>query len=183
MKGVADRRTKTPRDMALSMGVIAVVALVLYGMYGMISFSPGTTTEGQTPTADVTGGFQRAESLVGFPVVIPADLPATWTANSFSFIDKAAASVQKPAAVRAGWLTDQGKFITIIESNGAVAEVLTAELGGTGSAAGTATVTQPGGTATWSVTPLGSSSTLYRTMRSAAASMWSMQSSRPDASA
>lgn len=130
------------------MVLIAVVGLVLYGMYGMISFSPGGATDGQTPTADVTGGFERAEPLVGFPVVIPADLPATWTANSFSFVDKSTASTQKPATVRGGWLTEQGKFVTLIESNGAVTDVLNAELGAAGSATGTQTV----GTVEWTVT-------------------------------
>ena len=148
MKGVADRRSKTLRDMALSMGFIAVVALVLYGMYGMITFSPGAATDGQTPTADVTGGFERAEPLVGFTVLVPADLPETWTANSFSFTDKSAASTEKPAAVRGGWLTEQGKFITVVESNGAVTDVLNAELGAAGSAAGTERV----GDADWTVT-------------------------------
>jgi hypothetical protein len=152
MKGVADRRTKTFRDMALSMGLIAVVALVLYGMYGMISFSPGGAADGQTPTADVTGGFTRAQPLVGFPVVIPVDLPATWTPNSFSFTDRSAASTEKPAAVRGGWLTEQGRFITVIESNGAVGDVLNAELGAAGSATGSEIVGTPSGTVEWTVT-------------------------------
>ena len=43
---VADRRPKTLRDMALSLGLLAVVALVLVGMYGSVSFSPGRATDG-----------------------------------------------------------------------------------------------------------------------------------------
>jgi len=115
--------------MAISMGLIAVVALVLYGMYGGVTFSPGGASEGVTPTADVTGGLNRAAPLVGFPVVVPAELPASWNPNSFSFVDKTASSTSEPAVVRAGWLTDEGRFISLAQSDGDVADLLVAELG------------------------------------------------------
>jgi hypothetical protein len=136
------------RDIAISMVVLAVVALVLVGMYGGVSFSPGQAADGQTPTADVTGGLQRAAPLMGFPVVIPADLPATWNPSSFSFTDKAAATTDKPPAVRAGWLTEQGRFITFVQSDGVVADVLAAELGTVAPPTGTEQV----GPAEWTVT-------------------------------
>src|SRR6476469_9858149 len=101
---VADRRPKTLRDMALSLGLLAVVALLLYGMYGQVSCSPGGATEGQAPTADVTGGLQRAAPLVGFPVVLPGPLPDGWNASSFSFTEQPGRATQPPT-VRAGWLT------------------------------------------------------------------------------
>jgi len=134
--------------MAISMGLIAVVALVLFGMYGGVSFSPGGPTDGQAPTADVTGGLQRAAPLVGFPVIIPAGLPQSWNPSSFSFTEESAASAEKPPAVRAGWLTDQGRFITVVQSNGAVANVLAAELGAVAAPGGTERV----GVAEWTVT-------------------------------
>jgi hypothetical protein len=124
---VAERRQKTLRDMAISMGLIAVVALVLYGMYGGVTFSPGAASDGVAPTADVTGSLNRAAPLVGFPVVVPAELPAGWNPNSFSFVEKSAASAAQPAVVRAGWLTDEGRFISLAQSDGAVADVLVAE--------------------------------------------------------
>ena len=155
MVGVADRQPKTLRDMALSLGLVAVVALILVGMYGGISFSPGQPTAGQTPTADVTGGFQRAEPLVGFAVVVPAGLPADWHPNSFSGTDPSTgtgpgATDGGPPAVRGGWLTPEGRFITLIESTGTVPEVLEAELGST--ATRTATGTEQVGGAEWTVT-------------------------------
>ena len=160
MVGVADRRPTTLRDMALSLGLVAVVALILVGMYGGISFSPGQATDGQTPTADVTGGFQRAEPLVGFTVVIPPGLPADWHPNSFSFTDPATgegpgATTGGPPAVRGGWLTPESRFIMLVESSGSVPKVLEAELGGTGTRTATGTV-QVGGAqspaAEWTVT-------------------------------
>jgi len=130
------------------MVLLAVVALVLVGMYGGVSFSPGQATDGQTPTADVTGGLQRAAPLMGFPVVIPAGLPDTWNPSSFSFTDKAAATSDKPPALRAGWLTEQGRFITVIQSDGVVAEILAAEVGTVSPPTGTEQV----GDAEWTVT-------------------------------
>lgn len=114
--------------MALSLGLLAVVALVLYGMYGQVTFSPGGATEGQAPTADVTGGLQRAAPLVGYPVVVPGEVPAGWNANSFSFTEQPG-SATKPPTVRAGWLTPSGRFITVAQSSGAPAAFLAAELG------------------------------------------------------
>jgi hypothetical protein len=133
--------------MALSLILLAVVALVLVGMYGGVSFSPGGTTAGQTPTADVTGGLQRAAPLVGFPVVIPAGLPASWTPSSFSFTEQPG-SADQPPAVRGGWLTDQGRFVTVVQSAGAPADVLGAELGSVSPPAGTERV----GSVEWTVT-------------------------------
>ena len=104
------------------MSLLAVVALVLVGMYGGVSFSPGRPTDGQTQTADITGGLQRAEPLVGFDVVIPGDLPADWTPSSFSFTEQPGTAAAPPA-VRGGWLTEEGRFITLIQSSGAVADV------------------------------------------------------------
>lgn len=135
------------RDIAISMVLLAVVALVLVGMYGGVSFSPGQATDGQAPTADVSGGLQRAAPLMGFPVVIPTDLPAGWNPSSFSFTDKATATTDQPPAVRAGWLTPQGRFITVVQSDGVVADILAAELGNVTPPSGTEQV----GSAEWTV--------------------------------
>jgi roadblock/LC7 domain-containing protein len=133
--------------MALSVGLLAVITLVLVGMYGGVSFSPGGPADGQVITADVTGGLQKAEPLVGFPVVIPASLPSNWTPNSFTFTEKPGTTGQPPAA-RAGWLTPEGRFVTLVQSSGAVTDVLTSELG----AAAPATGTVQAGGQTWTTT-------------------------------
>ena len=133
--------------MALSAGLIAVITLVLVGMYGGVSFSPAGPTDGQVIATDVTGGLQKAQPLVGFPVVIPTGLPAGWTPNSFSFTARPGSTAQPPAA-RAGWLTSEGRFVTLVQSGGAVADVLTAELGAVAPPRGTV---QAGGQE-WTVT-------------------------------
>jgi hypothetical protein len=144
---VAIRRPNTLRDMALSVGLLAVVALILVGMYGGVSFAPNGPNEGQALATDVTGGMQRAAPLVGFPVVIPTELPADWTPSSFSYAEEPG-SATAPPAVRGGWLTAQGRFITVIESSGAPATVLTAELGAAAPPSGTELVNG----AEWTVT-------------------------------
>ena len=131
----------------MSMGLLALVALVVVGVYGMVNFSPGRPSDGATPTADVMGGFDRAAPLVGFDVVYPTGIPESWHANSFSFTDPATTQGQ-PAAVRGGWLTAAGRFITLIESDGEIADVLRIELG----AATPATGTQDVDGTEWTVT-------------------------------
>lgn len=121
--------------MTVALVVLAVSAFGLMFLYGQASFSPGAPGEGQAPTADVTGGLNRAAPLVGFPVVIPEDLPDEWHPNSFTFT-AAPGSDDQPAAVRAGWLTDQGRFITLVQSSGELPQVQSAELGLVGSATG-----------------------------------------------
>ncbi len=118
------------------MGLLAVVALVVVGVYGLVSFSPGGPTEGAAPTADVAGGFERAAPLVGFEVVYPAAVPESWQPNSFSFTDPAT-TTDLPSAVRGGWLTPEGRFITLIESDGETIDVLRAELGDAAPSSGT----------------------------------------------
>ena len=78
----------------------------------------------------------------------PTGLPATWNPSSFSFTDKSAATTQQPPAVRAGYLTDQGRFITVIQSDGVVADILAAEVGTVSPPTGTEQV----GDAEWTVT-------------------------------
>jgi hypothetical protein len=134
--------------MAVALAVLAVIAFGLMFVYGNASFSPAGPSDGQAPTADVTGGLTRAAPLVGFPVIIPGALPDGWHPNSFTFT-QAPGSSDQPPAVRAGWLTDQGRYITFVQSGGHLAQVQSAELGTVGSATGTEDVDD----ASWTVVP------------------------------
>ena len=137
---MAIKRPKTLRDMAWSIACLAVVVILLGWAYGAVSFSPGRPTDGQAPVADVTGGFQRAAPLVGFDVVIPQNLPADWQPNSFTFVDPSTATAGQVATVRGGWLTPDGRFITVIQAAGQPATVLLAELGELGPNTGLQTI-------------------------------------------
>jgi len=145
---VANRRNKTIRDMALSMGAIVVVVLLFVGINGGFSLSFGKPTGGTAASADVEGGFKTATRATGFPVIVPHGVPGSWHGSSFS-IAGPPGTPEAPPTVRGGWLTPSGSYITLIESSGSPLTVLTAELGTSG--AGSATVTAGG--ATWTVSP------------------------------
>lgn len=134
--------------MTVALVVLALGAFGVMFIYGQASFSPGAPSAGQAPTADVNGGLTRAAPLVGFPVSIPADLPAGWHPNSFTFT-AAPGSDQQPSAVRAGWLTDEGRFVTLVQSDGRLPQIQSAELGTLGSATGVVDVDG----VSWTVVP------------------------------
>jgi hypothetical protein len=149
---VAERRTKTMRDMAISMGLLVVVVLVFVGIYGGFSFAPGgPTTDGAAPTADVVGGFQRADRNLDFKPSVPVAnrIPADWHPNSFAVTDPNTLAPGDLPTVRGGWLTANGAFVTLVEAEGQVPAVLQAELGTAGSATGTVDA----GGSTWTVVP------------------------------
>ena len=111
--------------MAITMGVIVVAVLVVVGIYGGFTFSPGRPSEGPAPTADVLGGFAAAGTTLGFPVVVPQGLPAEWKPTSFVPPGKPGLR----SAARGGWLTPPGAFITLVEAPGPREAVQKAELG------------------------------------------------------
>ncbi len=131
------------------MGLIVVTILLLTGINGGFSFSPGHPSGGNVQTADVQGGFKTADRITNFPVVVPKGVPGDWHGSSFS-ITEAPGTAQNPPTVRGGWLTPSGAYITLIESSGTPAAVLAAEVGNNGSAT-TGSVTAGG--ATWTVGP------------------------------
>lgn len=149
MESVADRKNKTIRDMSISMGVIVALALVFSLLNGGFSFSPGRASGGNTQTADVQAGFGTAGRVTGFAVVAPKGVPSTWHGSSFS-ATPAPGTAQAPPTARGGWLTPNGAYISLIESSGSPASVLTAELGAA-SAATTGSVTAGG--AQWATGP------------------------------
>lgn len=135
--------------MTISMVVIVVGVLVLVAFQGGFSFSPGTPSGGTAPTADVQAGFRTADRQTDFTVVQPKGLPATWHGSSFS-ITKAPGTPDAPPTVRGGWQTATGSYITLVESSGALAAVLGAEVGQSGGSM-TGSVTVDG--RQWGISP------------------------------
>ncbi len=145
---MADRRNKTTRDMALTMGVVVVVIAIFAIFEGGFTFAPGGATAGPAPTADVVGNFGQAQRSVTFPITVPRGIPADWHPNSFTITDPQADSLGKVSTVRGGWLTADGAFVMLAESSGSVPQVLDQEVGAAGRVNGTVTV----GGSQWSVT-------------------------------
>ena len=130
-------RSKTVRDMVITTVVLIVAVLGFVAMYGDVSFAPGGSTgDAVTPTADVVGGFERADRLVGFTPAVPSDLPAGYQPSSFAITDPAKLGAGELQTVQGGWLTPDGTFVTLIQSKGDVAQVLNAQFGAAGAPEG-----------------------------------------------
>lgn len=141
---------KTGRDMLITMGVVAVV-VILVALYGShLSFGGLTPKTGPVPTADVTKTFADAQELFAetFPVTVPRDVPAGWHPNSASVTDPKTAGLDTLPTVRGGWVLPDGSFITLVQSSGSVGQVLVAEVGAAGPDNGSVTA----GGAAWTKT-------------------------------
>lgn len=138
---VQNRRNKTMRDIALSMGLLVVVVLVYVGLYGGFSFSPGGPSDsGPTPTADATGGFARASRLVSFSPAVPGPIPSDWHPNSSAITDPQAVAPGTPLTVRGGWIIPDGRFIGLVASNADPSRLLASEFGQSAATTGTVDV-------------------------------------------
>jgi hypothetical protein len=146
-EAMVDRRMLRMRDMVGAVGVLAVVLLILLFAMGFISFG-NSANDGETPTADVTGGLERARASLELPIAIPTGLPSTWHPNSF-FQRELQTPEGSFAVVRAGWLTPSGSFVTLVQSTAAPAELVASELGKGLVSDGTARA----GDAEWTVYP------------------------------
>ena len=116
------------RDMAVAAGVLVVSLIVVIGAMGGWSFG-NSTDNGTAPTADVIGGFGKAGPALKLPIVVPQGLPSSWRGNSFSLINPAADGGNGVPVARGGWLTETGKFITLIQSSGQPSALVTQEIG------------------------------------------------------
>lgn len=136
------------RDMALSMGLIVVVVVAVAWLYNGMSVSPGRATdEGTAPTTNVAAELTKVQRVVDYRPVQPAELPADWKQQSFTYA-LAADAPAKAATVRAGWLTPDGKFISLVQAPAPIQTLLSGEFGS--SAPTTGTVNEGG--MDWSVT-------------------------------
>jgi len=121
-----------------------VVVLLLMGQLGV----GNSTDDAAAPAADAIGGLERAKAELGLPVVVPNGLPSNWQANSFQV--SASTGAGDPTVVRAGWLTPDGRFVSLVQSTASPGDLVTAEIVTPGSAdRGTATA----GGLEWQVYP------------------------------
>jgi hypothetical protein len=109
--------------------VFAILPLVLVafgfaGLAGMCSFNPGgpSVDSGSVPTVDVSGELRSDAASADFPVVEPR-LPRSWRANS-------ANTTTLPShqqVVKVGWLTGEGDYLRLAQSQGSEEELVAAE--------------------------------------------------------
>lgn len=140
---------KTSRDMVLTMGLVAIVVILIAWYGSHLSFGGLSPKSGPVPTADVTRTFTDAKGvLTTFPITVPKDVPADWHPNSASITNPKTDGLGTVPTVRGGWILPDGSFITLVESGGTVAQVLVAEVGSAGPDNGTVDA----GGATWTKT-------------------------------
>jgi hypothetical protein len=106
--------------MLLSMIVLAVIVLVLLGIRGGFSVSPGKASvdSGAVPTVDASKSLRSAAGQLRFPVRLP-NVPNSWRANSSDVLPIGDAS-----AVRVGWITDGDGYLRLVQSNAPTAALV-----------------------------------------------------------
>lgn len=133
----------------MAMGILVVVVLAFVWLYGGFTVSPGRadTSQAVAPTADVEGNFGKVDRTLDFTAIVPTGVPAEWSPSAWS-TTKPGNAEGKPPTARGGWLTPDGRFITLIQSSGDVPALLSSEFGRSSVSADTV---EAGG-ARWQVT-------------------------------
>jgi hypothetical protein len=110
------------RDMFWSIAPLVAACIILAGILGMCSFSPGGPSPGATPDYDAPAALQADADALRIPIRLPA-LPAGWHSNSGSRagIDggRTDPSGQPARAVSStvGYLTPTGMYLALTQSN------------------------------------------------------------------
>jgi hypothetical protein len=117
------RSAMTVRDMVVAVAVLVGVVLVLAGVTRSCSFAPGgpTIDPAGVPVVDAPAALR--ELRVPFPLRIPA-VPAGWRSNSVS-----QERVEGGRVVRVGYLTPDGQYLRLLQSDASEPVVLAVETG------------------------------------------------------
>jgi hypothetical protein len=136
--------------MGISMGVLAVIVLVLGLLTHAFTFSPGKpdTSDMVQPTVDVHAELQAAAPQLKFPLYEPA-VPGSWRPNSDSVTPLG--QDNQFAELRVGWVTPDGGFLSLAQSNADTATLVKAETNAGGAVQPTGTQNVAG--VTWTVYP------------------------------
>ena len=113
-----------------SIAPLVVACIVLAGLVGMCSFSPGGVNRGPVPAYDAVSALKADASTLGFPVRLP-QLPKGWQANSGGRGEIAdgrsdAANGQKLRAVTSnvGFISPGGEYLSLTQSNADEAKLI-----------------------------------------------------------
>lgn len=105
-----------------SIAPLVLACIVLAGVAGTCSFSPGGRSAGPVPSYDAVAALNADARTLGFPVRLP-DLPEGWQSNSGSrgsIADGRSDSAgQRLRAVisRVGYLSPTGMYLSLTQSN------------------------------------------------------------------
>ena len=117
------RSALTVRDMVVAMAVLVALVRVVAGVTRSCSFAPGgpTTDPAGLPVVDAPAALR--ELRVPFPLRIAA-VPAGWRSNSVGQ-DR----VEGGRVVRVGYLTSDGRYLRLLQSDATEPVVLAVETG------------------------------------------------------
>jgi hypothetical protein len=125
------RSALTVRDMLVAMGILVVVVGLIGGVTRGCSFSPGgpSVDQGALPVVDAPAELRRLAPLVPFALRVPA-VPPGWRSNSADQDLVAPADPALGRAVRVGYLTPQGRYLRLLQSDATEEALLASETGG-----------------------------------------------------
>lgn len=130
------RNTQPVRGFLLSLIPLVLLVLVIGGLTGKCSYSPGgPSTEGAVVrTVDAGAQVPRLARSLPFPVRLP-QLGPGWRATSVD-VDRAGAA----RVLQIGWLTPAGGYLRLSQSSAPEDELVPAEIGAPAAATGTVRV-------------------------------------------
>jgi hypothetical protein len=122
-KPAKPRLLQDGRDMFWSIAPLVVACIILAGMVGMCTFTPGATNRGPVPSYDAAGALRADAQTFAFPVRLPR-LPEGWQPNSGSRgnIGDGRADPSTGQRVRAvtstvGYISPTGMYLSLTQSN------------------------------------------------------------------
>lgn len=126
------RSAMTMRDMIVALGVLVLVVVVVGGATRGCSFSPGGPSVDPTglPVVDAPAELRALAPSVPFVVRVPA-VPPGWRSNSVEQDRVDPADAGSGRAVRVGYLTPEGRYLRLVQSDGTEEALLAAETGST----------------------------------------------------
>jgi hypothetical protein len=120
------RQAMTVRHLLAALGAMVLVVLVVAGVSGSCSFAPGgpRVDPGAGPTVDAPAELRSLAPAVPFPLRVPV-VPPGWRANA---VDQDRVP-DGGRAVRAGWVTPEGRYLRLVQSDAAEQAVLAVAAG------------------------------------------------------
>lgn len=122
-KPAKPRLLQDGRDMFWSLAPLVAACILLAGLAGMCSFSPGGTTNGPVPSYDAAAALRADAQALGFPIRLP-QLPQGWQANSGrrSSVEDGRTDPRTGQRLRAvtstvGYLSPAGMYLGLTQSN------------------------------------------------------------------
>ena len=132
--GKPPRSALSVRDMVGAVAVLVAVVLLFAGMTRSCAFAPGgpSADPAAGPSVDAPAQLRVLAGSMPFPLRVPAP-PAGWRATT---VDTARVGENGARAVRTGYLTPDGHYLRLVQSDADELALLATEAQGTPVAAG-----------------------------------------------